>query len=274
MKWLKRKIGALGKREKTAFFLFLAVFVFCAFWLTAYRVNAGTNERQMADLRRAAFSSSSTAGSAPAAPVATHAESGSSETKPAMVPQFRTLLSKNADIAAWVQIEGTGINYPVMQTPYDPEYYLYRNLGKQHESRGLPFLDAASNLLKSGNYLVYGHNMKDGTAFADLVGYLRKSFYEAHPSIRFDTLYGTGSYRIISVFRTRVYRQQDRVFKYYRYADLETREDFDAYVANVKRMSEYPIDTTAVFGDRLLTLSTCYEYVPDGRLVIVAKKVG
>ena len=57
-------------------------------------------------------------------------------------PQFKKLQEQNGDIEAWIQIEGTKVNYPVMQTPKNPGYYLHRNLEKQKESRGLPFLDA------------------------------------------------------------------------------------------------------------------------------------
>lgn len=274
----RKKIASFGRKEKIVFLFFFAVFLGCVSWLIASRVSAGVNEAQMASLRQAAFASSraapQSAGSRSGGSPASALSSGPAEKTASVLPQFQQLRTENGDIAAWIKIDGTKVNYPVMQTPRDPEYYLHRNLARQPESRGLPFLDAKSDLLKSRNYLVYGHDMKDGTAFAGLVNYLREGFYSAHPTIRFDTLYGTGTYTIISVFRTKVYRQGDRVFKYYQYADLETEASFDVYIKNIRKLSEYPIGTAAGYGDQLLTLSTCYEYVEDGRLVVVAQKVG
>lgn len=274
----RKRIASFSRKEKIVFLFLFAAFLGCVSWLVASRVSAGVSEAQMASLRQAAFASSRTvtqstgsrSGNSPASALL----SGPAEKTASVIPQFQRLRAENGDIAAWIKIDGTQVDYPVMQTPRDPEYYLHRNLAGQPESRGLPFLDAKSDLLKSGNYLVYGHNMKDGTAFSGLVDYLRESFYRAHPTIHFDTLYGAGTYTVISVFRTKVYRQGDRVFKYYQYADLEAKASFDTYIKNIKKLSEYPIGETAGYGDRLLTLSTCYEYVEDGRLVVVAKKVG
>ncbi len=190
-----------------------------------------------------------------------------------ILPQFQQLQAQNNDIKAWIQIEGTKVNYPVMQTPEEPEFYLHRNLHKEEESRGLPFLDAESDLEKSKNYLVYGHNMRDGTAFAGLLGYLDQSFFEKHRMIRFDTQYGAGNYQVIAVFRSRIYTTDSKKFKYYQYENIETQDDFNTYINHVKKLEDYETGVGASYGDQLLTLSTCYEYVKDGRLVIVAKKV-
>lgn len=270
-------------REKLLLLIFLIIFVACAAWLITYRVNAAESEAKMAALRTSAFSSqqvpsSSALLSSSSAPKSTAASSSKVSAAPSSaavraLPQFQKLQAQNSDIKAWIQIDGTAVNYPVMQTPKVPEFYLHRNLAKQQESRGLPFLDVKSSLKKSKNYFVYGHNMRDGTAFAGLLGYLNKSFFQNHPVIHFDTQYGAGDYRVIAVFRSRIYTTDDKAFKYYQYADIETKSAFNTYIKNVKKRTDYDTGLTASYGDQLLTLSTCYKYVENGRLVIVAKKV-
>ena len=248
MNHLIAKNNSMSRTKKTVLIILLAVLLGCICWLIAYHAGVVASKNQMDSLRSWAFS-------------ANNLSAGNSGNT--IIPQFQKLRQKNGDAVAWIKIDGTSVNYPVMQTPQDSEYYLHRNFNKQSETRGLPFLDAKSDLKKSKNYLVYGHNMRDGTEFADTIDYM----------IHFDTLYGISNYKIISVFRSQVYRKGDNVFKYYKYPDIETESDFNTYVDNVKKMSEYSINESATFGDQLLTLSTCYNYVEDGRLVIVAKRV-
>ncbi|HCA72319.1 MAG TPA: hypothetical protein DEP27_07475 [Ruminococcaceae bacterium] len=263
-------------KEKLLLLFFFIIFAASVTWLIVYRVNAAENEAQMAALRASALSSSQVPSSStplPSSQVKSAAASSASSAVSSAVRAFPQLQAKNSDIKAWIQIEGTAVNYPVMQTPKEPEYYLHRNLAKQAESRGLPFLDVKSDLKKSKNYLVYGHNMRDGTAFAGLLGYLDKSFCKKHPIIHFDTQNGTGDYQVIAEFRSKIYRTDSKAFKYYQYADIETKNHFDTYIKNVKKRADYDTGLTASYGEQLLTLSTCYQFVKNGRLVIVAKKV-
>ena len=80
------------------------------------------------------------------------------------------LYAQNSDLIGWIEIEGTKIDYPVMQTPDDPEYYLHRDFNREYSASGTPFLDSASVVLPKDNavtwnWLIYGHNMKFGTMF-------------------------------------------------------------------------------------------------------------
>lgn len=191
-----------------------------------------------------------------------------------ILPQFRNLRKQNPDIFGWIKIDGTNIDYPVMFTPNDPEYYLHRNLQKKVENRGLPFLDGKTDILKSSNFLIYGHSMKDGTEFADLLRYQSKSFFQNHPSFHFSTIYRTDNYRIIGVLLTKVYYQNDDVFKYYQFTYPATQEQYRNFITNVKKMSLYDTGETATPGDQLITLSTCSYQTEDGRIAVIAKKQG
>ena len=183
------------------------------------------------------------------------------------------LHEQNPDIVGWIKIDDTRVDYPVMWTPDDPEFYLRRNFQKEDSVAGTPFLDAASTMPGSSNWLIYGHNMKNGTMFHDTLKYEDKAFYDGHKTIHFDTLEGEGLYEIVVVCYTQIYEENAQVFKYYQYASIVDEASFDAYVQGVKALSIYDTGVTPVWGDQLITLSTCEYSVEDGRFIIVARKV-
>ena len=183
------------------------------------------------------------------------------------------LHEQNPDIVGWIKIDDTRVDYPVMWTPDDPEFYLRRNFQKEDSVAGTPFLDAASTMPGSSNWLIYGHNMKNGTMFHDTLKYEDKAFYDGHKTIHFDTLEGEGLYEIVAVCYTQIYPEDAEVFKYYQYASITDEASFDAYVQGVKALSIYDTGVTPVWGDQLITLSTCEYSVEDGRFIIVARKV-
>lgn len=186
---------------------------------------------------------------------------------------LKALHEQNSDIVGWIQIEDTNVDYPVMWTPDDPEFYLRRNFKKEDSIAGTPFLDADSTMPGSSNWLIYGHNMKNGTMFHDIMKYDDPEFYEGHKTIHFDTLDGEGLYEIVAVCYTQIYNEDDQVFKYYHYASITDPDSFNTYVQNVKALSIYDTGVTPVWGEQLITLSTCEYSVEDGRFIIVARKI-
>ena len=75
------------------------------------------------------------------------------------------------------------------------------------------------------------------------------------------------------VFRSRVYNEEDIVFKYYQFIDANSEQEFNSYMQEMAEMSLYDTGVTAEYGDQLLTLSTCDYQEKDGRFVVVAKRV-
>lgn len=187
--------------------------------------------------------------------------------------RLNALHDQNADLCGWLSIADTNINYPVMLTPDDPEYYLRRDFEKNDSISGVPFLGAGCDL-NSNNMIVYGHNMKNGTMFADLLNFQDEEYLDTHPVISFDTLAGPGEYEIIGAFRDKVhYQNEQNVFRYYEYGGELTEERFGEYIAKIKELSLFDTGITAEYGDQLLTLSTCSYHTKNGRFVVVAKKV-
>ena len=196
--------------------------------------------------------------------------------KGTVIGKYADLYRQNPDLIGWVKIDGTKIDYPVMQTKNDPEYYLHRDFEKQDSDSGIPFMDAASDIfLPSCNWLGYGPHMKSGIMFHDLVNYESREFYEEHPVFQFDTIYkgGQGTYQVIAACYSQIYDQNEDVFKYYQCAGITTEEEFNEYVAGVKSISCYDTGVTAEYGDQLVTLSTCAYQTEEGRFFVVGKRI-
>ena len=186
--------------------------------------------------------------------------------------KYNALKEKNSDFWDWIKIDDTALSYPVMHTPEEPEYYLRRDFEGAYSLRGVPFLDGRC-YDGCGNYIIYGHYMKDGTMFGSLQAYAKPAYCEEHPTITLNTADGCELYTVMAAFYSQVYKQEDTgVFRYYQYADLSNEADFAAYVEQVKKAALYDTEVNAQYGEQLLTLSTCSYHTDDGRFVVVAKK--
>lgn len=116
--------------------------------------------------------------------------------------KYAAVYEQNSDFVGWISIEGTNIDYPVMQTVDNPNYYLKHSFEKQYSDYGVPYVQENCDLGLSDNCVIYGHHMNNGSMFADLCKYADEDFYRAHKTIRFDTLSGFGEYEVVAVFKT------------------------------------------------------------------------
>lgn len=187
---------------------------------------------------------------------------------------YGDIFAANEDIAAWLVIPDTTIDYPVMWTPGDENYYLYRDADGNDDKNGSLILDTDScvNPLTT-NLIIHGHNMRSGAMFGNLTDYESQDYCEKHKQIILYTEECQRNYEVIAVFRSQVYKKKDTVFKYYKFFQADTREEFDDFYQNIKELSLYDTGVTAEFGDHFITLSTCVYHVEQGRFVVVAKEV-
>ena len=176
------------------------------------------------------------------------------------------LFTMNEDFAGWLCIPETDINYPVMHTPDDPEKYLRRNFQGEYSESGVPFLDSRC-VLDSDNLIIYGHNMMNGTMFAGLRGYVQEDFCKAHPIVEFQTADGCVEYRVFAV--TWVKSNDD----WYKFVSADAAEDFNSAVDKVMGKALFSISSAPEYGSQILTLSTCYDSVHNGRLLVLAAKI-
>jgi len=115
--------------------------------------------------------------------------------------------------------------------------------------------------------------MKSGAMFGTLMNYKDQTYCEQHKEMLLYTADGERKYEVIAAFRSKVYLTTDKVFKYYKFFQANTEDEFNNFYNNIKKMSLYDTGVTAEFGDRFITLSTCTSYTDNGRFVVVAKEV-
>lgn len=193
---------------------------------------------------------------------------------PAIENPYRDYYLANPDMAGWLVVPGTVIDYPIMWTPEDENFYLYRDFKKRDNNNGCLILDTDSALDPlTTNLIIHGHNMKSGAMFGNLTDYEKKSYFEDHRQIILYTPQCQRNYEVIAVFRSQVYKKTDDVFKFYKFFQADTEEQFNDFYDNIKALSLYDTGVTAEFGDRFITLSTCVYHVTNGRFVVVAKEV-
>ena len=187
--------------------------------------------------------------------------------------EYQPLYEINRDMVGWIQIEGTAIDYPVVQSPYENNFYLRRNFYKENATCGTIYVREACDVnLPSDNVTVYGHNMRNGTMFADLHKFEKKSFWEKYRYVNFDTLNEYRTYEIFAVFKTTA--DLTKGFSYHIYDTFATEKAFNEYVSVCKNLELYDTGITPAYGEKLLTLSTCDKSITDGRLVVVCRLVG
>lgn len=185
-----------------------------------------------------------------------------------MLFEYQELFNQNPDLAGWILIDGTSVNYPVMQTPDEMEYYLHRDFQGKESFSGTPFVGSGNLTEPGSDVFLYGHNMRNGTMFADVLHYQQKTFWEMHKIIHLDTLYEYRRYRVFSVF----------------YADETEWSDNeglfgDAYIENrhkeqllkeLRKRGLYETDADLNAEAPLLFLVTCSYTPQNSRMVIAA----
>lgn len=195
------------------------------------------------------------------------------EETPQMLDYMADLYAQNPDLVGYIHIDGTNIDGPVVYTAGE-DYYLYRGFDREDHIEGCLYVDKHNTVEpRDDNLIIHGHNMNNGTMFADLLLYKDEAYYKEHGTIRYDSLYESAEYEIISVFVSQVYYVDDDVFKYYKEYNFKTEDSFHTFMENIKSLSLYDTGVSAKYGDEFITLSTCEYSREDGRMVVVARKV-
>lgn len=189
----------------------------------------------------------------------------------AQYTEYAALYAENSDFAGWVHIDNTSIDYPVMFTPQEPEYYLRRAFDKTDSQSGTPFVSADSTI-DSDFFIIYGHNMKNDTMFGTLDYYKEKSFWEENPRLSFTTVTEKREYEIFAALQTRVLYQDEAGYRYYFQVGDLTEEAFDELTGWFKQNALYDTGITPKYGEQIVVLSTCSYHTDNGRFIIAARR--
>ncbi|MBE6959757.1 MAG: class B sortase [Ruminococcaceae bacterium] len=198
-------------------------------------------------------------------------------TEPTILEELQVFYDKNQELVGWITVPDTKISYPVLQSPTRPDYYLDHTFEGKKSAWGAIYVREACDVFKpSDNITLYGHHMKDGSMFSGLDGYKRKSFWESHQYIYFDTLYERHVYQVIVAFKTS--GTYGNGYAYHLFDDAKDEADFNQFINNVKALAYYDTGITAQYGDKLITLSTCEYTIYEngeavGRHVVIAKRI-
>lgn len=185
---------------------------------------------------------------------------------PEVLHDLTALKEKNADCIGWIRVPGTDIDYPLMWTPNDPEHYLRLDFYGSYSDHGVPFLDHRCDL-NSGNLILYGHNMFDGSMFTDLLWYREQEYMDSHRQIILETPDGAWEYQVIAVCQAN--SVESELYQAINFTDPAGKADFlDA----VRKDSVFFVgadDDT----ERFITLSTCDVSRRNGRVAVVGRLV-
>lgn len=178
---------------------------------------------------------------------------------------FKLLSGINPDIAAWIRVPDTGINYPIVQSR-DNEMYLHKSFSGETADAGCIFLDFESQRnLRGYNNILYGHNMKDGTMFRDVVRYKDEDYFKEHQYFEIYTPVETIHLKAAACY----YIQDDSQVRRTQFRD---EEEFFKYVRSMLEPCQYAYIPQKPVRN-LYTLVTCSYEVEDGRTVLFAVEV-
>ncbi len=218
-----------------------------------------------------------------------------SEKKPEVLPEYKEWYDRNNDMVGWIKIDGTAIDYPVMQVKgfngkvnykevYDKNMvYLEHDFDGYYSFAGCITADYRAVFSENGrppNATIYGHNLLNGTYFHDIRYYhirdYGREFYDEHPVIQLDTIYEKGTYKIFAVMEQNTMASEGKVFYYTTVYDFKNQKEFvDFYAGVLDRSMIYNPDIDLVYGDEIVALSTCYfpfGKTKDIRMVVFARR--
>lgn len=179
---------------------------------------------------------------------------------------FSALQKDYVDVTAWIYCKDTKIHYPVVHTT-DNNYYLYRLPNGETNNSGSIFMDCRNDWDYTGwNYLLYGHNMKNGTMFGTVMDYRDQKFFEEHPVMFYFTPDQT--------YRLEIFAGVHTTSTSYIYSTPYTRTEQQQYLDQIFSQNSLQSDIEVSIDDQIMILSTCSGAVNSTqRYVLVAKMV-
>ncbi len=196
----------------------------------------------------------------------------------AILQQYESYANANPDYVGWLHLEDTLIDEPVVQSQLDGNgywEYLYKDFYGNDKFAGTLFLDKACSIEEpaTDNWMIYGHNMNNGSMFGTLKYYRQEEFWKNHPTFSFITRDDVITFEILGVVQSWVSAEPQGQFEYYYFFDAENEGEFQDFVRQVKENSLYETGVEAEYGDQLITLSTCDSWHEEGRLAVIGRRL-
>lgn len=196
---------------------------------------------------------------------------GSSNSDEIPSERFKTAYGENSDYVGWLTVPGTAIDYPVMYTPNDSQYYLHHSFDKSDSKSGTLFV-GENGRIDSISTIIYGHNMKNDTMFGTLDSYKDQAFWEGNRYFSIETAEGTKNYEIFAAVQTLIPKENVGKLYYECVGDLSP-EEYSQIVTWLLDNSIYKSDAVPPNSGQLVMLSTCSYHTDDGRFLIAGIEV-
>lgn len=179
--------------------------------------------------------------------------------------------SVNDDVYAWIRIEDTNIDYPILQHEEDDSYYLEHTIEGIEGYPGSIYTEKVNAKdFSDFNTLIYGHDMRDGSMFKHLHKFEDYDFFESHDTVMIYTETEAKTYRVYAAV---IYDNRHIMYTY----DNDNMEDRMAFIQSLKEIGEtgsfFREDMTIDENSKLITMSTCITGQPDKRYIVVAEEV-
>lgn len=190
---------------------------------------------------------------------------------PRIQEKFLGLYERNQDLIGWLKVDCLyRINFAVVQG--SNSFYMNHDFDKKENVNGSAFLDETCKIWpRDDNLIIYAHNMKSGDMFGELNQMQSISKLKDNPLVHFDTLYEQGTYIPIAVYVCSVIQAPD-YFQFF-VRNFSSESALVSYVERACELSSVHLTTDVQFGDRLLTLVTCYDKENTKRLVVLLRQL-
>ena len=259
--------------------ILLIVFGVSAFHVISYVAGSQQQAAKYDDMAAQLDAQDAAAATAPSAPVQENPTEAPivpveepTDPETGILTRYLEFYEQNPDLVGWIKIEGTKLNYPVMQTPHEKDYYLKHNFERKYSEWGAIYVREECDVFRpSDNVTIYGHTMKDGSMFACLHEYCHYETWENNNVIFYDTLYERHIYQIFAVFVTTASLGEG--FSYHQMEDAADEAEFNKFIATCKDLALYETGITPQYGEKVICLSTCEYSQDNGRLVVAAVRI-
>lgn len=189
---------------------------------------------------------------------------------PQLLQDYVYLYAVNSDMGGWIRVRAIPrIDFAWVRGKN--AYYIHKDFYGRENAGGTAFLDeCCTDWPRDDNLIIFAHNLKSGDMFGELNRLTDASVLKANPLIDFDTLYEKGVYVPVAVLVCDINPGSAAYFDF-NVSTLSTKEAFDAYIGRAKALNLVRCGADARFGDKLLTLVTCYDDANQQRLLVIAR---
>ena len=196
------------------------------------------------------------------------AETVTEEQSEVIPVKFEELQAVNPDVYAWITVPGTDIDYPILQHASDNTYYLMHNIDGSYGYPGCIYTENMNSKdFTDNNTVIYGHNMKNGSMFAQLHKFEDPDFFKENREV---LIYLPDEVLHYTIFAAHIYDDRHLLYSF-DFADPDVYQKYLDSVFNIRDMSaNIDKDMTVTKDDQIITLVTCIGSQPNNRLLVQA----